>query len=251
MSRIRTFALLVGSFALIVGLLGSGGIVTAQDAQEFPVTIRFVNAMTALDTVDVYINGEGDEHRVAEGLAYGTVSDAFTGTAPATGVLVKQNINIGFDRYLYDTIVPTEAGKEYLVVISDLILIPTVFDQSATGADMARARVINAAAQSPALDIYATASGDVASPASGDVASPVSVEPIITDVGFGKVTEAGELPAGAYEVSATATGTDTVALEASSVTLDASQAYVLVIYGKPGDTDTPMTVLSVSAPTQA
>jgi hypothetical protein len=249
MQRFRKLALMLGSLALMIGLLGSGGMTTAQDA-DFPVNIRFFNAMTALETVDVYINGEGDEQRVVEGLAYGTVSDAFTGTAPATNVLIKQNVNLSFDRYLYNTIIPTEAGKEYLVVITDLILIPTEFDQSPTGADMARVRAINAAAQAPALDLYATASGDMASPVSAEspVASPVSAEPIVADLGFGRVTDGGEIPVGSYDVTATATGTETVAVEASGIAIDAGQVYAVVIYGQPGDTDTPLSILPVSVP---
>jgi len=259
MQRFRKLALIVGSLALMTGLLGSGGITTAQDA-EFPVNIRFFNAMTALNTVDVYINGETDEQRVVEGLAYGTVSDAFTGTAPVTNVLIKQNVNLRFDRYLHNTIIPTEAGKEYLVVITDLILIPTEFDQSPTGAEMARVRAINAAAQAPAFDLYATASGDMGSPVSaatasaspvGDaspMASPVSVEPIVSDLGFGRATDGGELPVGTYDVTATAAGTDTVALEASGIALDAGQVYAMVVYGQPGDSDTPLSILPISVP---
>jgi len=249
MQRIRRLALIVGSLALIVGLLGSGGIATAQDT-AFPVTIRFFNAMTALDSVDVYINGESDEYRVVEGLEYGTVSDAFTGTAPVTSVLIKQNVNLRFDRYLYSNIIPTEAGKEYLVVISDLILIPTEFDQSPTGADAARVRAINASAQAPALDIYASASGEMASPVSVEspVASPVSVEPIVSDLGLGGVTDGGEIPAGTYDVTATATGSDAVVIEANDIAIDAGQVYTVVIYGKPGDTDAPLSILPISVP---
>ena len=227
MQRIRRLALIVGSLALIVGLLGSGGIATAQDT-AFPVTIRFFNAMTALDSV----------------------SDAFTGTAPVTSVLIKQNVNLRFDRYLYSNIIPTEAGKEYLVVISDLILIPTEFDQSPTGADAARVRAINASAQAPALDIYASASGEMASPVSVEspVASPVSVEPIVSDLGLGGVTDGGEIPAGTYDVTATATGSDTVVIEANDIAIDAGQVYTVVIYGKPGDTDAPLSILPISVP---
>lgn len=239
MVRLRNFALFAASLAMIATFLGSAGMTSAQDAAAFPVNIQFFNAMTALENVDVYINGDSDEYRVAEDLGYGQLSDVYTGTAPATAVLVKMEVNLGFDRYLYNTIVPTEAGKSYLVVISDLILIPTEFDQSALDPDMARARAINAAAQSPALDIYASMAGDMA--------SPTSVEPIITDLGFGNVTDGGEVAAGSYNVSATAAGTDTVATEATGVAMDAGQVYAVVIYGKPGDSDTPLTITTVSA----
>lgn len=240
MVRLRKFALFAASLAMIATLFGSAGMATAQDEASFPVNIRFFNAMTALDTVDVYINGSSNDSRVASGLGYGEVSDVFTGTAPATSVLIKTDINLGFDRYLFETIVPTEAGKEYLVVISDLVLIPTEFNQIGLAPDMARARVLNAAAQSPSLDVYASMAGDMASPA--------SAEPIVTDLGFGRITDAGDLAAGSYDVTATASGTDTVAVEASGVAMDAGQVYAVVIYGKPGDTDTPLSITTISVP---
>ena len=238
MVRLRKFALFAASLAMIATFFGSVGMANAQEAQAFPVNIQFFNAMTSLDMVDVYINGDSDEYRVAQGLEYGQVSDVYTGTAPATAVLVKMDVNLSFDRYLFNTIIPTEAGKSYLVVISDLILIPTEFDQSALDPDMARARAINAAAQSPALDIYASMAGDMA--------SPTSAEPIVSDLSFGNVTDGGDLPAGSYDVSAMAAGTTTVATEAAGVAMDAGQVYAVVIYGKPGDTDSPLTITTVS-----
>ncbi|MEZ4504607.1 MAG: hypothetical protein R2848_01815 [Thermomicrobiales bacterium] len=95
-------------------------------------TITFVNAMTSLDAVDVYINGDDKDQRVVEGLAYGDTSAEFTGTAPATAILVKQNVSWGIDRWLYNTLVPTEAGKSYVIVISDFVIIPVVLDTSHT-----------------------------------------------------------------------------------------------------------------------
>ncbi len=157
-----------------------------------------------------------------------------------TNVLIKYNVEFGFDQYLFNTIVPTEAGKEYLVVITDLILIPTEFDVSAVDADQARARAINAAPQAPALDVFASLEGT-------DTPLLDSV-PIVTNLSFGQVTDGGTVTAGTYDVTATATGTDTVAVESTGVAFDAGQSYVSVIYGKPGDTDTPLTIVNVSAP---
>ncbi len=245
--RIGIAALLLSFWALSAMTLGMGS-AQAQDSTpasdgSFPVNIRFLNAMTSLDKVDVYINGDEEEQRVVEGLEYGTTSEAFTGTAPVTGVLVKQNVNAGFDQYLYNTIVPTEAGKEYLVVITDLLLIPTEFDQSQTGDDAARARVINAAPQSPALDIYASEAGSGVS--LGDLI------PVITDISFGGVTDGGELNAGSYDVVGTETGTTNTAIESPGVALEAGQVYTLVIIGTPGSTEQPLSIVSVSVPATA
>jgi hypothetical protein len=241
-ARIYLMALMVALLGLS-GMVASAGPVSAQDStpadqQTFPVNIRFVNAMTSLNEIDVYINGDDSDQRVVEGLEYGTVSEPFEGTAPVTGVLIKQNVNAGFDRYIFDTIVPTEAGKEYLVVVSDLIVIPTELDLSPLGAGMARVRAVHAAAQAPSLDFYVSATGDGA--------SLTDLVPIVTDIRYGLVTDGGEVAAGTFDVRGTATGTDTVAVEASGLALDAGQVYAIVVIGSPGDTDDPLTLLPVA-----
>src|SRR3954470_10991913 len=89
--RARKWSMAAITVALLTlsGLPSTGTVVTAQDStpaegQTFPVHIQFLNAMTALDAVDVYINGDESNQRVAEGLEYGAVSDAYEGTAPVT-----------------------------------------------------------------------------------------------------------------------------------------------------------------------
>lgn len=247
MKTLRLRFLVVAAIAALgMGMLASIPIARAQDGtptNEFPVNIRFVNAMTALDKIDVYINGDESEQRVVEGLEYGAVSDAYQGTAPVTAVIVKQNVNSGFDRYLYQVVVPTEAGKEYLIVVSDLLIIPTEVDLSPTGDDQARVRAINGAAQSPALDFYLSRTSDAT--VVGDLA------PVVTDVRFGQATDAGEVHAGAYDVTAKATGTDTIAVESNGVTVDAGQSYTFVVIGSPNSTDHPLTILQVGQATTA
>ncbi len=232
----------VAVMMLSASFLAAMPVAQAQDsANEFPVNIRFVNAMTSLDKIDVYVNGDEEAQRVVEGLEYGVVSDAYEGTAPVTAVVVKQNVNVGFDRYLYQIVVPTEAGKDYLVIVSDLLIIPTEMDLSATGADQARVRAVNAAAQSPALDFYVTRASEAT--VVGDL------NPVVTDIRFGQATDAGELPAATYDITGKATGTDEVAVESSGVAIDAGQSYTFVVIGSPGSTDHPMTILAVGQAT--
>lgn len=235
-----------------VGILFFSGSIVAEVAraqestpatqESFPVNIRFLNAMTAVDNVDVYINGDDSDQRVVEGLTYGDVSDPFEGTAPATGILVKRNVEFGIDQYLHNVVIPTEAGKEYLVVISDLLIIPTELDLSPLVADAARARVVHAASQAPSLDIYAARSGEGL--ALGNLV------PIIKDIQFGQVTDGGRIPAGSYDVQGVAAGTTTVAVEASAMAIESGQVYVVVVIGDPGDTDTPLTFVPVFVPAE-
>lgn len=241
--RRRSFGALAIGALLLSGMLGPGALAqdsTPADQESFPVNIRFLNAMTSLDKVDVYINGDESDQRVIEGLEYGVTSDVVEGTAPVTGILIKQNVEFGVDQYLYNIIVNTEAGKEYLVVISDLLIIPTEFDQSRLGPGEARARAINAAAQAPALDFYASEAG-------GGVAL-LDLVPVVNNLRYGEAGDGGVVPAGSYDVIATATGTDSVVVEAPATALDAGQVYTVVVIGKPGDTENPLTLVTVSVP---
>lgn len=243
--RLR-FLAVAAVVALSFGFMAAMPVARAQDAtpeNSFPVNIRFMNAMTSLDKIDVYINGDEKEQRVVEGLEYGTVSDAYQGTAPVTAVIVKQNVNSGFDRYLFQVVIPTEAGKDYLVVVSDLLIIPTQLDLSPTGAENARVLAINAAAQAPSLDFYVTRASDAT--VVGDLA------PVVTDIRYGQATDAGELLAGTIDVTAKATGTDTVAVQSNSVDLQGSQSYAFVVIGSPSSTDHPLTIVPVSVAASA
>jgi hypothetical protein len=237
-----------GALLALVLVLGMAGSSVAQDGTpetgaDFPVTITFVNAMTSLDAVDVYINGDESDQRVVEGLAYGETSADFTGTAPATAILVKQNVSWGIDRWLFNTLVPTEAGQSYVIVISDFLILPVAIDTSAARGAVARTIGVHAAAQAPALDIYATPAG--AEFSIGDVV------PLITDLQYGFTTEGGTAEPGSYDLRATATGTDTVALQQDGVTVEADTSYVFVIIGKPGSTEQPLTLISVAKPLSA
>jgi hypothetical protein len=202
--------------------------------------VTFVNALTSLGSVDVYINGDEQEQRVVEGLEYGTVSETFEGTAPGTVILIKQNVNWGFDRYIFDTIVPTEAGKSYVVAISDFFLIPTEVDLSATDPGAGRTRGVHAAAQAPSVDVYATPAGEEFSVG--------NLVPLISDLSYSRMTDGGSTPAGSYDLRLTATGTDTVALEQPGIAVEAGQVYTFVVIGKPGSTEQPLTILPVAFP---
>jgi hypothetical protein len=202
----------------------------AQSENPFPVSIVFINAMTSQSEIDVFINGAGREERMIEGLPYGEVSEVFEGSAPVTGIVVKQNRRFGIDRWLFNTIMPAEAGRSYLVVISDFVITPVQISNVALSDDMARARLIHAAAQAPAVDIF------------------VNGEMAFENLRYGLATDAGELPPGSYSISLNATGTDTTALQVDGVELEAGMLYAFVAIGIPGSTDQPLTVVVASAP---
>lgn len=240
--KVFRFTAAVAVMLALVAALAAPAIAqdTSSDAPSFPVSITFVNAMTSLDKVDVYVNGDREEQRVIEGFEYGAVSESFEGTAPGTIVVVKYNVDFGFDRYLYSTLIPTAAGQNYLVVISDLFLIPTLFDARSAEADAAYTQAIHAAAQAPAVDVYVAAGGDDTTADRG--------EPTVTGLSFGLRTDGVQAPAGSYAVVLTATGTDTVVIEQTDVQLEAGTTSIFVLIGKPGSTEQPLTLLQVQSP---
>ncbi len=244
MGMLRSVRSWAGAMLVAALLLGfSGSMVAAQESTpaasaDFPVEITFVNALTSLGAVDVYINGDREEQRVIEGLEYGAVSESFSGTAPGTVIVVKQNVNWGVDRYLFSTLVPTEAGKSYVITISDFFLIPVEFNTAATEDGGARTIGVHAAAQAPAVDIFVSAPGGAIGVA------------VVTGLSYGRATEGTTSKSGTYDLTLTQTGTETVALSQPGVEVDEGNSYVFIIIGKPGSTEQPLTVLSVSQPTE-
>jgi len=213
--------------------------VSAQDATPtttagtFPTTARFVNAMTSVDTIDIDLNDE--DNRVVEGLKYGQVSDPVELTAPAANIIVKQPRDLQYDLWLYNTIVPTTAGQSYVITISDFLVIPVSVDTSSLPGKLSRARVVHAAPQAPAVDLLKNGERPA----------------IVKGIAYGQVTEAGTLAEGTYDFTLNATESDTVVLDVANYAVAASQAYTLVLIGKPGSTEQPLQLVTVSDPLSA
>jgi hypothetical protein len=237
---------LAGAFLVLVMLLGSGAnVVHAQDATpetgEAPVELVFVNALTSLEKVDVYINGDESDQRSIEGLDYGTTSDAIEGTAPGTVVVIRQNVPWRVDRDLFNTMIPTEPGKTYVVVISDFFVIPVPLDRSKTVIGEARSIGVHAAAEAPPVDVYASESSR---------SVPIgNLVPLIEDLQYGYSTAGGPVRTGSFDLRLTEAGTDSVVLEQDGIEIESDTSTVFVIIGKPGSQEQPLTVVSVSRPT--
>jgi hypothetical protein len=226
-------ALLLGSAVFAATSVST----SAQDAtpttqQSFPVQAIFVNAMTDYTTINVYVNGSDKDQRVVEDLKYGTASKNITITAPTTEVIVKEPKNNRADRWLYQTIIPTGAGNQYVITVTDQLIIPVQADISTLKDKETRARVVHAANQAPSVDIYVN---------NGE-------KPVVTNLRYGMASETGQNVAGSYDIKFNQTGTSTTALDMQGVALDAGQVYTLILIGTPGSTDEPLALLSVAVP---
>ncbi len=227
-TRRRFVGLMAALIVVSMSINGFGPKALAQDENPFPVSIAFLNAMTSQSEVDVFIDGAGKSERQIEGLPYGEVSELYEGSAPVTGIVVKQNRQFGIDRWLFNTILPTEAGRSYLVVISDFVITPVQINNVPVSGDMALARVIHASAQSPVVDIL--------------------VDDVVAFEGlrYGLATDAGELAAGTYNLKLNASGTDTTAIEVDGVEIEAGMLYAFVAIGTPGSADQPLEIVVAS-----
>lgn len=239
--RIKNLLLMV-ALLLGVSLTGISGTIHAQDATPestggFPVQIKVLNAMTASSTIDVYINGIDKDQRVAQDLAYGTFSDTYVGTSPVTEVVIKRPVDFGFDKYLFDTVIPTEAGQSYVVVVSDFLIIPMQLDLDpllpGDAGNLAIARIVHAAGSAPSVDVL------------------LNDEVILQNLRYGQAGIGGSLPTAApYTVTLNQAGTSNLALT-QDATLEADMSYVFVVIGDPSSTETPLTIVSDAEPVQA
>ncbi len=237
------FALSILLWMLV--LPGASAVVNAEDAtpanSDAPAKLIFVNALTALDKVDVYLNGDESEQRVLEGLDYGATSDELEGTAPGTVIVIRQNVNWGVDRDLFNTMIPTEPGHFYVVVITDFFVIPVELDLSEPRVGNARTIGIHAAAEVPPVDVYA-------SEASRRI--PLgNLTPLLEDLQYGYSTAGGSTRTGTFDLRLTEAGTDNVVLEQDGITIDPDTSTVFVLMGKAASKEQPLTVVSVTRPT--
>ena len=227
---------------LVVGLLPAlARSAAAQDAtattapagqESFPVMARFINAMTSVDKIDVDLNS--DDNRIVQNLEYGKISDSVELTAPVSNIIVKEPRNNQYDLWLFNTIVSTQAGGTYVITVSDFLIIPVQVDVSPLGDKQTRGRLVHAAAQAPAIDVLAN-----------------DKPPRVTDLRYGQASDTGELLATTYDLKFNQTGTTTTALDVPGTVLDAGQSYVMVLIGKPGSTEQPLTTINVATPVQS
>jgi hypothetical protein len=224
---------------LIVGLMPIlARPVAAQDstptaaAGSFPVTARFLNAMTSVGTIDISLNS--DDNHLARDLKYGQVSDPVELTAPVSNIIVKEPRNLQYDLWLFNTIVSTTAGQSYVIVVSDFLIIPVEVDTSKLVGDTTRGRLVQASSQAPAIDIVVNG----------------NTPPVVTGLAYGRATDTGTLKSGTVDITLLQSGTQNVALDAKGLAMDTGQSYVLVLIGKPGSTEQPLSLVSVATPTQ-
>jgi hypothetical protein len=199
-----------------------GSLASAQSS--FPTRVRVLHASPELGQVEVLFNGEEE----LDEFDYGTTSDWFEVSPGVLRTTIRRD-RAGINYIVFDAIAPVVANEDYELIISDPLVIPIPVDRSPLGADTARVRVVHASVDMPAVDV-AIKGGDV----------------VVDDLQYGQLSDPTEVPAGSYDLEVRLHGTGEVALDLPGVTVEPGMVHNLVVYGKPGNTETPLTVATLS-----
>jgi len=200
---------LVGTFALSAATPAS-----AQQADT--ARVRVVHASPDAPAVDVYLN----DSKAITNLAFKASSDF--AAVPAGSYAVKVTATGATDAVISATL-PLEAGQSYTVVavgrLADITARVYQDDTSALAAGKARLRVIHASPNTPGVDVAVTG-------------GPV----LITNLAFPNASDNLTVDAGTYNVEVRPTGTQTAALSAPGLALDAGKYYTVLAVGLLGET---------------
>lgn len=200
---------LVGAFALSAATPAA-----AQQADT--ARVRVVHASPDAPAVDVYLN----DSKAITNLAFKASSDF--AAVPAGSYAVKVTATGATDAVISATL-PLEAGQSYTVVavgrLADITARVYQDDTSALAAGKARLRVIHASPNTPGVDVAVTG-------------GPV----LITNLAFPNASDNLTVDAGTYNVEVRPTGTQTAALSAPGLALDAGKYYTVLAVGLLGET---------------
>jgi hypothetical protein len=161
---------------------------------------------------------------------YGQVSD-WIEVDPGLVRIIVQRDRLFINDVVFDVALPVIADEQYELVISDPLVIPAPVDREPLPADTARARVIHASIDTPMIDL-AIKGGDV----------------VLSALEYGQITAPLEVPADLYDLEVRVHETGEVLTEVPQVPLAAGTVTDLVVYGRPGDTNAPLSVAVLAAP---
>ena len=210
-----------------------GNCVTALGiGMEGDACVNIIHASPDAPAVDVYVDGA----EALSDLAFGTASGWVALPAGEHQVQVTA-ADAAIDTAVIDAMLTLEAGAAYEVAATGLladitpIVNQTDLSEFSTDAEpMARARVIHASPDAPAVDV-AVKGGDV----------------LIENLAFPDASDYLVVPAASYDLEVRPTGTEDVALDLPGVALDAGTVYSIYAIGQVGDGS--LTVLPVTATT--
>jgi hypothetical protein len=216
---------LASAGAMALALRGRFSI-SAYAQTAFPGRFRVLHASPDLGKIEVLFNGE----KKLDEFQYGQASD-WIDVDPGLVRITVQRDRLLINDVVFDLAIPVIADEHYEFIISDPLVIPAPVDRAPLPVDTARARAIHASIDTPVIDI-AMKGGD----------------PVLIGLGYGQITAPLEVPAGLYDLELRVHETGEVLAEVPQVPLGAGTVSDLVIYGKPGDANAPLTVSVLTDP---
>ncbi len=206
--RLRHFAL---TFAVLF-LAAAAAFAQADQAR-----VRVVHASTDAPAVDIYVNGG----KAFEAMPFRGFTD-YTPLPPGS-IMVEVKL-AGTDTTVMADTYDLAAGLDYTVMAigrisnGSLRLLALGDNLNDPGPGMASIRVVHAASQAPAVDVYL----------SSPYAPLDSLTPALTNVPFVGASVHIPVPAGLYQGRVTVSGTTTVAIDTGEVRLADNQVRTLV-----------------------
>lgn len=177
--------------------------------------LRAVHLSPDAPNVDILVNGD----EVASDVAYEENTGYLTIPSGTTDILV-QPVNTNVDAI--DASPDLDEDTDYTVLAANLVAdiepILLTDDNEAPSAGNVKVRIVHGAPSAPAVDVYVTAPG----------ADLATATPTLSNVSFGVASGYLSVPAGAYQIRVTPTGTKDVVIDSGSVTLTAGQIRTVI-----------------------
>jgi len=197
---------------------------SAQAQTTFPTRVRVLHASPELGQVEVLFNGSEE----LDEFDYAQTSDWIT-VDPGTLRMTIRRDRAGMNYVVYDNVYPVAADEDYDLVISDPLVVPVPVDRAPLRENATRARMVHASIDTPTVDIVIVNTG------------AVDAEAMAT-LNYAEGSDTIDLPARAYDLEVRVSDTGEVLLALPGTTFDAGKTYNLILYGKPGDEDAPLTL---------
>lgn len=181
---------------------------------------RVFHAAPSVGTLRITVDGnQFDDRPYGTGSDYSNIGDGDQQIRAVT-VVGRQNV--------LQTSQSFTAGVDYTVAISgsedNLRPIVITDDNSRPTVGQARVRALNAAPDSPTMDVYVTAPN----------VSILDVQPTLSGLNAGNASASNQLAAGTYQVRVTQSGNKEVLVDAGQITLNDGDITTLVVIAAPG-----------------
>jgi hypothetical protein len=195
-----------------------------DDASGTSTRVRFLHADTDESKLEVHLNGD----EVLDEFTFGSLSDWIDLDPGSVRVTITED-RAGFNYAIFDATYPVPAGNDYLVIISDALVLSSVVDRSPIVGDQARVQIVHASVDLPEVNVIAAGTDT-------NLASQLS---------YSQASNYVEVPAGSFDVEVRVASSGETAFTQTGIAVEAGMVYSLVIVGSPDDEDHPLSIIAV------